>query len=132
MSNGKQKVVHVKQFDGGRSTPAEYYRKAMYAGQKCSTCGDPPAMRARFLAPMDEFRKKYPRELAQLILMLGGQDPGFETTYGRMVHVQSLFACDKCKTSLRRMAAKKEDWFLVEFEELGLEESHPLVVAVPR
>lgn len=132
MSDEKPKVVHVKQFDGGRSTPAEYFRKTMYSGITCSTCGDPPAMRARFLAPIDEFRKKYPKELMQLVLLLGGKDPSFPSKYGRLVHVQSLFACDKCKTSMRKAAARVEDWMIVEFEEMGLDESHPIVVAVPR
>lgn len=132
MSDAKKtKTVHVKKFDGGRSTPDEYFRKTMYSGMECSTCGGPPAMRARFLAPIDEFRAKYPRELMQLVLMLGGKDPSFPTAYGRMVHVQSLFACDQCKTSLQRLAAKKEDWFVVEFEEMGLSSTHKLVVAVP-
>lgn len=133
MSNAgeKSKVIHLKKFDNGNRTPAEFFREQMYAKMQCSTCGDPPAMRIRFLCPLDEFKKREPQAYQMLILKFGG-DPTFDTKYGKMVHMQSVFACDKCKTSARRVAAHKPSWVIAEFEEMGLEENHPTIIQVPR
>lgn len=132
MSDEKPKVVHVKKFDAERGrSPAEFFRQAMYHGAQCSTCGAPPAMRIRFLADAEEFRRREPDIHAFLALKMGG-DPTFPTKYGPMIHIQSVFACDMCKTSARRMAAKKPSWVIADFEEMGLEESHPLSAQVPK
>jgi hypothetical protein len=122
------KIIHVKQFDGGRRTPAEYFREQMYAKSQCTLCGGPPAMRIRYMAEASEFKRREPEVWAVLTAKIGG-DPTFPTKYGPMVHVESIFACDLCKHSARQMAAKKPDWVICEFEETGLEESHPTVVA---
>lgn len=118
-----------KAFQG--RTPAEFFRQHVYKQAECSTCGDPPAMRIRYLAPEDEFKKREPQVYAVICARIGG-DPCFDTKYGRMLHVESVFACDRCKTSARRMAAKKPSWVIAEFEEMGLEESHPLLIQVPK
>jgi hypothetical protein len=131
MSNEKPKVVHVKKFDGGRRSPAEYAREMMYKGTKCSTCGGPPAMRIRMLADASEFQKREPQVWALLCAKMGGS-PTFKTKYGDMVHIESIFACDRCKAGAKRFAAHKPSWVVCEFEEMGLDSSHPLVVQVPR
>lgn len=131
MSDEKPKVLHVKKFDGGRRSPAEFAREVMFKGTVCSTCGDPPAMRIRLLADASEVQKRMPDEWAQLVKVIGG-NPTFKTTYGEMVHIESIFACDRCKAGARKYAAHKPSWMIAEFEEMGLDSSHPLVVQVPR
>lgn len=127
----EKKVLHVKKFDGGRRSPAEFFRQQMYSKMVCSTCGDPPAMRIRFMADAAEFKRREPDVYAMLEVRMGGKVT-FPTKYGPMVHVESVFACDNCKTSARRMAAKKPDWVICEFEEMGLEESHHALIQVPK
>lgn len=129
MSDNK-KALHVKKFDGGRRSPAEFFREQMYAKQTCNTCGGPPAMRIRFLADAAEFKKRNP-DVYKLLLIRLGTDPAFDTKYGKMIHVESWFACDNCKTSARRLAAKKPTWVIADFEEMGLEETHASVIQVP-
>lgn len=131
MSDEKPKVLHVKKFDGGRRSPAEVAREILFKGMSCSTCGDPPAMRIRLIADADEVKKRMPDAFAALTLAMGGK-PTFQTTYGEMIHLESIFACDRCKAGAKRYAAHKPDWVIAEFEEMGLESSHPLVVQVPR
>lgn len=128
----EKKVLHMRKFDGGNRSPAEFFRQQVYANTKCSMCGGPPAMRIRFLAPVDEFQRREPEIYAALVLKMGGGDPSFPTTYGKMIHVESVFACDQCKQGARRAAAHKPDWVLCEFEEMGLEEKHPLIIQVAR
>ncbi len=120
-------AVHVKKFDGGRRTPAEYHRELVYGNKQCSTCGEPAAMCAKLLADDAEFLRRHPNEYLVLINRFGG-DPSFETKWGKMVIVEIIYACDQCKNGMRRfVAARQQDWMHVEFDEMGLEESHPLV-----
>lgn len=122
------RIIHVRKFDGGRRTPAEVHRKVALA-HKCSTCGEPAALKVHFLAPLDEFKRREPAALALAVRQHGG-DPSFETAYGRMVRIETLYACDLCKASAKRYAARKPDWILCEFDEMGLSSSHPTQVAV--
>jgi len=127
----EQKIIHVRKFDNGRRTPAEYFREKVYAHTECSFCGDKPGMRIRYIADAEEFKKRNPDVYKLLCIRIGG-DPAFDTTYGKMIHVNSEFACDRCKTAARKMAAHKPDWIIAEFEEMGLEENHKLVIPVSR
>lgn len=122
-------IIHVRKFDGGRRTPAEVHRELAIA-HRCSTCGEPAAMKIHFLAPLDEFKRREPEAFALAVRQMGGRDPSFQTTYGRMVRIETLYACDLCKVSAKKYAARKPDWQLVEIDEMGLETSHPTQVAV--
>lgn len=126
----RSKIIHLKKFDNGRRTPAEVHRELGIAHQ-CSTCGDPAAMKAHFIAPEDEFKRREPGLYALAVAQLNGGDPSFHTLYGKMIRIETVYACDLCKVGLKKYAAKKPDWVLVEFDETGLSSSHPLVVQVP-
>lgn len=120
-------AVHVKKFDGGRRTPAEYHRELVYGNKQCSTCGGPAAMCCKLLADDAEFLRRHPNEYMVLINQFGG-DPSFETKWGKMVIVEIIYACDQCKNGMRRfVASRQQDWMHVEFDEMGLEESHTIV-----
>ena len=119
--------VHMKKFDGGRRTPAEYHREAVYGGKTCSTCDQPAAMAAKMLADDVEFMRRHPDAYMALINKFGG-DPSFETKWGKMVTVEVVYACDQCKNGMRRfVASRQQDWMHVEFDEVGLEESHTIM-----
>jgi hypothetical protein len=120
------KTIHMKKFDGGRSTPAEYHRKTVYAGRACTTCGQPAAMSAKLLADDAEFLRRHPEAYMALINRHGG-DPSFETKWGKMVTVEVVYACDQCKDGMRRfVASRATDYMHVELDEAGLEESYAL------
>jgi hypothetical protein len=122
-----KKAVHVKKFDGGNRSPAEYHRQVVFAGKTCSTCGDPAAMSAKIMADDAEFRRRHPDAYMFLINKFGG-DPSFKTKWGLMVTVEVIYACDRCKDSLRKYAATvQKDFMHVEFDEQGLDSSYPLV-----
>jgi hypothetical protein len=125
MSN--EKTIHMKKFDGGRRTPAEYHRQLVYGNRQCSTCEQPAAMAAKILADDEEFRRRHPDAYIVLMGRFGG-DPAFDTKWGKMVTVEVIYACDQCKDGMRRFVAhRQKDFMHVEFDEMGLEETHPIV-----
>ena len=124
------KTIHVRQFDGGRSTPDEYHRKNTFMGKSCSTCGDSVAMSATFLAPEDELSRREPELYMALAARAGGR-PSFQSKYGPLVCVETVYACDLCKAGLKRYCAKKPDWVFVQFNDAGLSENYPTKVQIP-
>jgi hypothetical protein len=120
--------IHMKRFDNGKRTPAEYHRELVLGGKHCSTCDQPAAMAAKLMAEDAEFCRRHPDAYLLLIQKFGG-DPAFETKWGKMVIIEVIYACDHCKGGLRRFAAaRQQDWMHVEFDEMGLEESHKVQV----
>lgn len=118
-------TIHLKKFDGGRRTPAEVHRELVFRGKSCSTCDEPAAVAAKLLADDEEFRRRHPDAYMVLINRFGG-DPSFETKWGRMVTVEVIYACDRCKGGLAKFAAQRaKDYMHVEFDEGGLESSYP-------
>ena len=126
-------AVHVHRFDGGRSTPAEYHRRSVFAGASCSFgCSEPVALKARVLADADEFARREPQAYLVLAVKAGGADPAFDSRYGRLVLTQTMFACDRCKDSLRHYCARLPTGYMfAEFDEMGLDSSHPVAAQVP-
>lgn len=138
MSEGKvldmhgKPAVHVKKFDhanGGKRTPAEVHREIGLRGHTCSFCGDPAAMKAMVYADADEFMRREPEAFMELVRQVGG-DPAFDSRWGRIVRIQDVYGCDACKQSLRQSMAKKPDWCFVDFDEMGLDSSHPFQIQV--
>jgi hypothetical protein len=128
MSEDTKRAVHVKKFDGGKRTPAEVHRQLVFAGKTCSTCDQPAAVAAKMLGDDEEFRRRHPDAYMLLIAKFGG-DPSFETKWGRMVTIEVIYACDRCKDGMRRFVAHRtQDWMHVDFDEGGLESSYPTQV----
>lgn len=130
MSDDKRaaSAVHVRKFDGGKRTPAEVHRELVLGGKECSTCGGPAALAAKLLGEDAEFRRRHPDAYMVLIQRFGG-DPSFETKWGRFVVIEVIYACDRCKAGMRRFAAaRQQDWMHIEFDEMGLEETHKVQV----
>lgn len=129
----KPEVLHVRKFDhanGGRRTPAEVHRELGLGGAKCTFCGDPAGMKGMVYAEADEYAKRDPQGFMVLYQRVGG-DPSFDSKYGRIVKVQEVFGCDRCKKAAVHFLAKKPDWMFTEIDEMGLDSSHPTQVAVP-
>ncbi len=114
-SNGKTR--HVKKFMGGRITPDELHRALGIRGV-CAICEGPGAIRIKVLVQLDELTKRQPEYVAQI--MATNPDglfvPTVATTYGPMVKVSDIVACDNCKVDAERSAAKGPSWALVEID----------------
>lgn len=134
----KPQVVHIKKFDGGRSTPDEMHRKYALGGGKkrCATCGNPKvAIRIRVLVELAELTKRNPDFVAGI--MATNPDgsmtvPSVRTKYGQMVRVNDAVFCDNCKVGAEKAAAKGPSWAIVEIDRQGLGKSFKPVVQVPR
>lgn len=134
MTDETKKVLHVKKFDGGQRTPAEYHREYALGNKQCEFCGLPAAIRIKVFADPKEFMQRKP-ELAAAIVASnprGGFIPAVETVWGPMVNVEDICACDLCKESgVRSMGSKwPKDWCHHEVDKFGLESTHKQVFAV--
>lgn len=128
----KPAVVHVKTFDGGRRTPDEMHRQLAFGPyKKCTGCGSAkPAIRLKTLCPADELMKRNPNLAATIMAMNkeGPYLPTIATTYGPMVLVADVVACDHCKVEAEKAAAKGPSWLIVEIDRMGLANTHKPVV----
>jgi hypothetical protein len=128
----KPEVLHVRKFDhanGGKRTPAEVHRQLGLGGRSCSFCGDPAAIRGMLYADAEEYARRDPTGYFALMQQCGG-DPAFDSKWGKIVRVQDMYGCDRCKTSVKQYLAKKPDWMFADFDEMGLDSSHPTQVQV--
>ncbi len=129
------KVLHIKKFDGGRSTPDEFHRKNGMSRRKCATCSSSKlAIRIKVLVPHDELVRRNPDFVAMIITANpdGPFVPTIDTKYGKMVRVSDVSFCDHCRVGAEREAARGPSWALVEIEKEGLSSQYKTVVAVPR
>lgn len=128
----KPEVVHIKKFDGGRSTPDEMHRKFAFGPRRCHSCGGPPAIRIKVLMEAKEMLARSP-DVAATIIALNKEGPFLPTVatkYGPMVLVSDICACDLCKTEAEKAAAKGPSWCIVEIDRMGLASTHKPVVSV--
>ena len=118
MSKRRGKVVHLKKFAGGRETPQEMHRR-LGIRKNCVMCkGVPAVIRIKVFAPLAELVKRAPEYVAGIIASNpdGPYVPSIDTTYGKMVKVSDIGACDLCKTQAEKEAAKGPSWVLVEID----------------
>lgn len=126
MTEEKKSAVHIKKFDhanGGKRTPAEYHREHALKGKECDFCGDPAAIHGMLYADAAVYSAKDPEGYFKLVVQVGG-DPAFDSKYGKIIRVQDMYGCDRCKQSLKQYLSKKPDWMFADFNEMGLESSH--------
>jgi hypothetical protein len=114
----KQKVHHIKKFADGKETPEEMHRRLAFAGGKCLGCGGPPAIRIKTFAPVDEMVKRNPGLVARLMAMNpnGPFLPTVKTVNGEMLLISNIYACDRCKVTAEKQAAKGPSWVLVDID----------------
>ena len=113
----KKPVVHIKKFAGGRETPQEMHRR-LGIRKNCALCGHPAAIRIKVFAPLAELIKRTPEYVAGICASNpdGPYVPTIDTTYGKMVKISDVGACDLCKTQAEKEAAKGPSWMLVEID----------------
>lgn len=132
----KSEVLHIKKFDGGRSTPDEFHRQHGFsrASARCTVCGAPSAIRIRVLAQLSELTKRQPELVGAIAASNpnGPYVPTIKTTHGDMVLISDVGACDNCKVSAERTAAKHPSWVIIEIDRMGLASTHKTQVQVPQ
>lgn len=115
----KPEVIHRKQLFDGKQTAEEVHRSTVYAGKKCP-CGLPPATRAISFATVKDLMEKDPLRLHQIGLLNGGQVPMVEFnmngTPEKFVRIGEQFACDLCRSTMEKVAAKLPSWVFVQFD----------------
>lgn len=124
------KQIHLKKFDGGRSTPHEMHVRAM--NKTCELCGKPAVVRLRTLVQLTELVKRQPEFVAQVAATNpnGPYIPTVPTIHGPMVKVSDIGACSHCRKAAEIAAARGPSWALVEIVE-GPESRNPVHVQVP-
>ena len=135
MTTKKPEIIHIKKFDGGRSTPDEVHRKLSYGNRKCTGCqSTKPAVRIRVLMTAADLTKLNPDMAAHI---MAANPPSFTlptvaTTYGPACVISDNVFCDICKTQAEKDAAHPprgfENKILVEIDRMGLANSHRPVV----
>lgn len=110
--------IHIKKFMGGRMTPEEAHAK-LGIRKKCLGCGQPATFRVRMFATAQDFMRYMPREAAYVASQnpAGPFIPTTKMTYGDMVLISDVGACNLCKSKLQKQAAKHPDWMFPEFDD---------------
>ena len=113
----KKEVLHRKTFMNGQMTPEEAHR-AYGIRKKCAVCGKPAAIRIKVLADLAELTKRQPEFVAAIITSNpeGQFVPTIDTTYGKMVKLSDVGACDNCKQDAEKASAKHPEWCMVEID----------------
>lgn len=110
----RPKVIHVRKFENVNGmTPQEMHAEGL--ARKCP-CGLAATCRAISFAPAEELVKRAPALLGQIMLINGGEVPVVEFTYGKFIKIGEVFACNLCRVSMERQAAKGPSWVLVNIE----------------
>ena len=107
---------HIRKFMNGRMTPRELHA-SVGVRRPCVICKQPATMRIKVLAELAELERRKP----EFCLMIkttnpnGPYIPTISTTYGPMVMLHDVGACDSCRKKAEvQVAHGTEDWMLVE------------------
>jgi hypothetical protein len=114
MSKKKPTTIHRKQLFGGKSAQQVHWEGFPHA--KCP-CGLDPVVRALSFAPIKELLDNDPLLLRQLADQNGGDLPLLALKYGTFVRIGEMFACNLCRLTLAKSAAKLPSYVLVDWDE---------------
>lgn len=109
--------IHRKKLFDGMVTADELYR-AIAIRQKCLRCKGPAAIKIRVWVEVNDLEQKQPWVAAAIknANPSGRYIPTTAMTYGQMVLVSEVAACDGCKAEAEKQAAKAPDWAFVEID----------------
>lgn len=113
----KKENIHRKKLLNGMMTAEELHR-ALAIRQRCLKCKGPAAIKIRVWVEVGDLEQKQPW-VAAAIKNANPEGPYIPTTamtYGQMVLVSEVGACDLCKTEAEKEAAKAPDWAFVEID----------------
>lgn len=109
---------HITKFAGGRETPREVHAR-LAVRRPCVICRQPGTMRIRVLVELSELERRRP-DFCGIIKATnpnGSFIPTVATTYGLMVMLHDVGACDQCRKQAEvQVAHGAEDWMLVEID----------------
>lgn len=113
----KPEVRHLDRFMGGRRSPQDLHRELGIAKQ-CHGCDRPAAIRLKVLAELSELTRRYPEFVGVIAANHpDGIIPTVETKHGPMVWISDVGACDLCRATAEKTAARDvPSWCLVEID----------------
>jgi len=125
----------VKKFMDGRMTPEEVWRQHVIRNRPCFGCGSPKgAIVIRVFMPFVEaMRRNEPlmQDMARWAVM-NGMDTFPTVQFGNppedFIRVSEKVACDRCKATAERAAARGPSWVVVEIKR-GPGDINPVVQA---
>lgn len=126
-----RKPSHIQKFIRGELSARETHIAAL--NKKCEQCGRPAVVRLRVLVLLDELIQRNPEMVAQIMLTSPTGSctiPTIPTKYGPMVKVSDIGACDQCRSTAEKAAAKCPSWCLVEIS-APPEDRNPVQAQVP-
>lgn len=113
----------MKKFMDGKATPDEVWRKFVLKGRPCFGCGNPKgAIIIRVFMPLDEAWARNPELLAQMTIWAASQGVSSIPTvdFGNppqpFIRASERVACDNCKVTAERAAARGPSWCVVEIK----------------
>jgi hypothetical protein len=116
MKKERNKKIHVRNFYSATGmTPEQMHVEALNA--KCP-CGAAATTRAISYAKLDELMQRTGGQelIGRLLVAHRGQLPVIEFTYGKFVKIGEVFACNLCRPTMEREAAKGPSWVLVHID----------------
>jgi len=113
----KKENIHRKKLFNGMTTAEELHR-AFAIRQRCLQCKSPAAIKIRVWVEVNDLEQKQPW-VAAAIKNANPNGPYIPTTamtYGQMVLVSEVAACERCQADAEKQAAKAPDWAFVEID----------------
>ncbi len=118
---GQNRVVFKRKlFDGRRTAEEEFRRLAFPPGATCAVCSSPKvAIQIVLFAELSELEKRDPGGMAALAATnpQGLHALLVPTRYGvTFIRLKVAHACDRCKVTAERAAAKHPSWMYVDIK----------------
>lgn len=113
----KPKTIHYKKLFRGKETEEVYRKFAFPPGARCE-CGGPPALMIRTFALLKDLVEKDPEMYAVLAAKHDmPSPPAFRSKHGPMTMLGMTTACDLCRQTAAKAAAKLPSWVIVDVAE---------------
>jgi len=124
---GNEQGKVLEMFKRGDATPQEVHRKLAFGGKGCDVCSAPAAIRVRMFLPLADVLAKSPEWAMKEAAKNEGKLPLVDFKHGKHVRVSQAYACERCRATLEREAAKAPSYCVVEIDE-GPEPTAPVSV----
>jgi hypothetical protein len=120
-------TIHFKKLFGGRASAQEIHAKYAWHRQKCSACGQPPAMRVQVFLLINDMEASL-REAIKVQIALKAIRTT-KTDHGIAVKWSDVYACKNCQPTCERQAARAPSYAIVDIDR-GPSPDRPVVGVV--
>lgn len=110
-------TIHRKKLFGGRESAEQVHRRLAFpVGSRCACGSEKVAIRIRTLMPASDVVSQHPDWAIRKAMQQGGKLLVVDSKVGKLVVVGEIYACDLCRSTAERVAAKAPSWAIVEIE----------------